>query len=105
MFKEFHSSDILLFFNKNFFRDSKIKPKDFNNNDDWPKIIIGLAEFLIFSERSWLSSDIFLIVSEFLDDPERIKTQVKKTQLIINNLKTQKNSSVQVATALNKFLN
>ena len=48
---------------------------------------------------------IFLIVSEFLDDPERIKTQVKKTQLIINNLKTQKNSSVQVATALNKFLN
>jgi lipid-A-disaccharide synthase len=48
---------------------------------------------------------IFLIVSEFLDDPERIKTQVKKTQLIINNLKTQKTSSVQVATALNKFLN
>ena len=48
---------------------------------------------------------IFEYVSDFLDNPEKIKMQVKKTELIINNFKTNKPSSTQVAIALNKFLN
>ncbi|MDC0512005.1 lipid-A-disaccharide synthase [bacterium] len=48
---------------------------------------------------------IFENVSDFLDNPEKINSQIKKTQLIINNFKTKKPSSVQAATALNKFLN
>jgi lipid-A-disaccharide synthase len=48
---------------------------------------------------------IFENVSDFLDNPEKINLQIKKTQLIINNLKTKKPSSVQAAIALNKFLN
>jgi lipid-A-disaccharide synthase len=47
---------------------------------------------------------IFEYVSDFLDNPEKINTQIKKTQLIINNLKTKKLSSTQVAMALNNFL-
>ena len=48
---------------------------------------------------------IFEHVSDFLDNPEKIDAQIKKTQLIINNLKTKNPSSFQAATALNKFLN
>ena len=48
---------------------------------------------------------IFENVSDFLDNPEKINLQIKKTQLIINNLKTKNPSSVQAAIALNKFLN
>ena len=48
---------------------------------------------------------IFEYVSDFLDNPEKIKMQVKKTELIINNFKTNKPSSTQVALALNKLLN
>ena len=48
---------------------------------------------------------IFEYVSNFLDNPEKIDIQVKKTQKIINNFKTKKPSSVQAATALNKLLN
>ena len=48
---------------------------------------------------------IFEYVSDFLDNPEKINSQIKKTQLIINNLKTEKLSSTQVAIALNNFLN
>mgnify|MGYP006099024131 FL=1 len=48
---------------------------------------------------------IFEYVSDFLDNPEKIKSQVNKTELIINNFKTQKPSSTQVAIALNKLLN
>ena len=47
---------------------------------------------------------IFEYVSDFLDNPDKINTQIKKTQLIINNLKTKKLSSTQAATALNNFL-
>ena len=47
---------------------------------------------------------IFEYVSDFLDNPQKIEMQVKKTQLIINNFKTKKSSSLQVATALNKLL-
>ena len=48
---------------------------------------------------------IFEYVSDFLDNPEKINSQIKKTQLIINNLKTEKLSSAQAAIALNNFLN
>ena len=48
---------------------------------------------------------IFENVSDFLDNPEKIDMQIKKTQLIINNFKTKNPSSLQAASALNKFLN
>ena len=48
---------------------------------------------------------IFQKVSDFLDNPKKIDVQIKKTQLIINNFKTKNPSSLQAATALNKFLN
>ena len=48
---------------------------------------------------------IFEHVSDFLDNPEKIAAQIKKTQLIINKFKTKNPSSLQAATALNKFLN
>jgi lipid-A-disaccharide synthase len=47
---------------------------------------------------------IFEYVSDFLDNPEKIKTQITKTQSIINNFKTKEPSSARVAAALNKFL-
>jgi lipid-A-disaccharide synthase len=50
------------------------------------------------------SKKIFEYVSNFLDNPEKMETQVKKTQLIINNLKVKQFSSSLVAKALNKFL-
>ena len=46
---------------------------------------------------------IFENVSDFLDNPEKINAQIKKTQLIINNFKTKNPSSLQAATALNNF--
>ena len=48
---------------------------------------------------------IFENVSDFLDNPEKISSQIKKTQLIVNNFKTKNPSSLQAAKALNKFLN
>ena len=48
---------------------------------------------------------IFEKVSDFLDNPKKIDIQIKKTQLIINNFKTKKSSSIQAAAALNKLLN
>jgi lipid-A-disaccharide synthase len=48
---------------------------------------------------------IFENVSNFLENPEKINEQIKKTQLIINNFKTKKPSSLQAATVLNRFLN
>ena len=55
---------------------------------------------------SWKNPEkIFEYVSDFLDNPEKINSQIKKTQLIINNLKTKKLSSTQVAISLNNFLN
>ena len=51
------------------------------------------------------SKKIFQNVSDFLDNPEKIAAQIKKTQLIINKFKTKNPSSLQAATALNKFLN
>ena len=48
---------------------------------------------------------IFAYVSDFLDNPEKMVSQIKRTHLILNNLKTNKSSSQQASTALNKFLN
>ena len=48
---------------------------------------------------------IFEYVCEFLDNPDKIETQINKTQLILNNFKTNKSSSELAATALNKLLN
>ena len=48
---------------------------------------------------------IFEYVCDFLDNPDKIETQINKTQLILNNFKTNKSSSELVATALNKLLN
>jgi lipid-A-disaccharide synthase len=48
---------------------------------------------------------IFEYVSDFLDNPQKIKTQVEKTQKILDNFKTSKPSSDKVAIALNKILN
>ena len=48
---------------------------------------------------------IFEYVSDFLENPQKIANQIKKTQSIINNFKTKKSSSAQAAIALNKFLN
>jgi lipid-A-disaccharide synthase len=51
------------------------------------------------------SKKIFERVSNFLDNPEKIDMQIKKTQFIINNFKTKNPASVQAANVLNKFLN
>jgi lipid-A-disaccharide synthase len=51
------------------------------------------------------SKKIFEKVSDFLDNPEKINIQIKKTQLVINNFKTKNPSSFQAATTLNRFLN
>ena len=48
---------------------------------------------------------IFEYVCDFLDNPDKIETQINKTQLILNNFKTNKSSSELAATALNKLLN
>ena len=48
---------------------------------------------------------IFEYVSNFLDNPEKIESQIKKIQSILNNFKTNKSSSEQAALALNKILN
>ena len=48
---------------------------------------------------------IFENIFNFLENPEKINEQIKKTQLIINNFKTKKPSSLQAATVLNRFLN
>jgi len=51
------------------------------------------------------SKKIFENISDFLNNPEKINTQIKKTQLIINNFKTKNPSSLQAAAILNRFLN
>jgi len=48
---------------------------------------------------------IFEYVSDFMDNPMKIETQIKKTQSILNNFKSNKPSSDQAASALNKLLN
>ena len=48
--------------------------------------------------------DIYNIVSEFLDNPSKIKDQVKKTQDILDNFRMEKSSSDLASHVLNKFI-
>ena len=50
------------------------------------------------------SKNIFKYVSSFLDDPNKIKEQIKKIQNILDGLKTNRSSVELASLALNKFL-
>ena len=47
---------------------------------------------------------IFEYVSNYLDNPEKIEEQVKNTQLILNEFKTNSSPSQLAAESLNKFI-
>ena len=48
--------------------------------------------------------NIFKHVSDFLEDPNKIKNQVDKVQNILNTLKIKGSSSELASLSLNKFL-
>ena len=48
--------------------------------------------------------NIFKYVDSFLDQPDKIKEQQKKVQIILNELKTSKSSSELASLSLDKFL-
>ena len=48
--------------------------------------------------------NIFKVVSNFLDTPLMLQNQLKKTQPILNQLKTDKSSSELASKALNRIL-
>ncbi len=48
---------------------------------------------------------IFEYVSNYLDNPEKIEEQIKNTQLILNDFKTNNSPSQLAAESINKFLN
>ena len=50
------------------------------------------------------SKNIFKHVSNFLEDPKKIKEQVNKVQNILNTLKIKGSSSELASLSLNKFL-
>ena len=50
------------------------------------------------------SKNIFNHVSNFLENPNKIKNQVEKVQKILNELKTNGSSSELASLSLNKFL-
>ena len=47
---------------------------------------------------------IFNVVSDFLDTPSKVQEQVKKTQIILSQFKTDKSSSELASKALNGLL-
>ena len=47
---------------------------------------------------------IFEYVSNYLDNPDKIVEQVKNTQLILNEFKTNNSPSQLAAESLNKFI-
>ena len=47
--------------------------------------------------------NIFKHVTSFIDDPQKIKDQIKNTQLILDGFKTS-SSAVKASKALSKFL-
>jgi len=55
-------------------------------------------------QSSCNSKNVFKYVDSFLDNPNKIKEQVKKVQTILNKLKTNKSSSELASLSLNKFL-
>ncbi len=50
------------------------------------------------------SKNIYEIVSNFLDNPIKLKEQVERTQIILSQLKTDKSSSELASKALNRLL-
>jgi len=50
------------------------------------------------------AKNIYKVLNEFLDSPAKIKEQVNKTTIILNNFKTDKSSSQLASEALNKFI-
>ena len=58
IFKEFHSSEILLFFTKNFFILLNKNSEDLDLNNDSPITIIGFFESIMSLEISWVPSKI-----------------------------------------------
>ncbi len=50
------------------------------------------------------SKNIFNYVSNYLDDPNKIKEQVDKVQIVLDGLKTNGSSSELASISLNKFL-
>ena len=50
------------------------------------------------------SQNIFKHVSNFLEDPNKIKDQVKKVQNVLDKLKINGSSSELASLSLNKFL-
>ncbi len=50
------------------------------------------------------SKNIFRYVDSFLDNPNKIKEQVEKVQIVLNKLKTKKSSSELASLSLNQFL-
>jgi len=55
-------------------------------------------------QSSCNSKNIFKYVDSFLDNPNKIKEQVEKVQIVLNTLKTKKSSSELASLSLNKFL-
>tara|TARA_B100001175_G_scaffold241808_1_gene208127 strand:- start:333 stop:602 length:270 start_codon:yes stop_codon:yes gene_type:complete len=47
---------------------------------------------------------IFEVVSDYLDNPNKIDEQISKTQMILKSFKTNTLSSTLAANALNKYL-
>ena len=47
---------------------------------------------------------IFEIVSNYLDNPQKINEQISKTQMILKSFKTNTSSSTLAAHAINKYL-
>ena len=50
------------------------------------------------------AKNIYKVVNEFLNKPSKITEQVKKTEIILNKLKTSKSSSELASQAINRFL-
>ena len=48
--------------------------------------------------------NLFKVVSSFIDDPNKIKEQVEKTQTILNKFKTNISSAELASRAIIKFL-
>ena len=47
---------------------------------------------------------IFKVVSNYLDNPNKIDEQISKTQMILKSFKTNTLSSTLAANAINKYL-
>ena len=57
-----------------------------------------------FLQSKCNSKDLFKSVSSFIDDPNKIKEQVEKTQSILNTFKTDISSSILASKSLSKYL-